>query len=119
MLNVKGKPHVLLLSDSITKPSLPTHKDEEDIATYLVRFELVSELLELNEDTHKYAVRLGCLLTGKAAELYISLPSSIIKDYKLLKQALLTGFSKTPDGYRVDFRSAKIKVGQNYHQFVT
>ena len=74
-------------------------------------------MLVLPRDT--FAVRLGCLLTGKAAELYKSLPSSTTEDYELLKQALLTGFSKTPDGYRVDFRSSKIKIGQNYHQFVT
>ena len=58
-------------------------------------------------------------LTGKAAKLYTSLPSSTTEAYELLKQALLTGFSKTPDGYRVDFRSNKIRVGENYNQFVT
>ena len=59
------------------------------------------------------------VFTGKAAGLYTSLPSSITEDYDLLEQALLTGFSKTPDGYRVDFRLTNIKVGQNYHQFVS
>ena len=80
------------------------------------RFERVAEMLVLPRDT--FAVRLDCLLTRKAAELYMSLPSSTTEDFELLKQALLTGLSKTPDGYRVDLRSTKIKVGQNYHQFV-
>ena len=55
----------------------------------------------------------------KAAELYTSLSSIVTYKYQSLKQALLTGFSKTPDCYRVDFRSVRIKVGQNYHQFAT
>lgn len=76
-LNPIGKPHNLLPSDSITKPGLPAYKDEEDIATYLVRFEWFTVLLEMSEDT--YAIRLGYLLTGKASELYISLPSSITR----------------------------------------
>lgn len=116
-LQARGKPQVSVPPDSVTKPKLPVYADNEDIATYLVRFERVAELLELDKDS--YAVRLGCLLTGKAAELYISLPSETTKDYGELKKALLTGFSKTPDGYRIDFRSTKIKVGQNYHQFAT
>ncbi|MPC41363.1 hypothetical protein E2C01_034952 [Portunus trituberculatus] len=41
------------------------------------------------------------------------------RDYYQLKQALITGFSKTSDSYRVDFRSTKIKVGQNYQQFAS
>ena len=67
----------------------------------------------------RFDVRLSCLHTGKGAEFYTSLPSSTTKDYELLKQALVTGCSKTSDGYRVDFRSTKIKVRQKYHQFVT
>ena len=49
-------------------------------------------------DLASYAVRLGSLLTGKAAEMYTSLSADVTKDYKLLKKALLTGFNKTPDG---------------------
>ena len=108
---VKDKPPVLPSHNLVSRPYLPPYKDEEDIATFLTRFERVAKMLILSRDT--FAVRLACLLTGKAAELYKSFPSSTTKDYKLLKQALLTGFSKTPDDYRVDYRSTKIKVGQN------
>ena len=113
----KEKVNLLLPHDSVNRPTLPTYKEDEDIATYLVRFERVAQMLQLEEQS--YAVRIGCLLTGKAAELYTSLPPSTTQDYQQLKEALLTGFSKSPDGYRMDFRSAKIKVGQNYNQFAT
>ena len=71
-------------------------QDGEDITSYLSRFERVAELLDV--DPASYAVRLGSLLTGKAAEMYTSLSADVTKDYKLLKKALLTGFNKTPDG---------------------
>ena len=80
-------------------------------------FEPVAEILVLPRDT--FAVRLGCLLTGKAAEPYMSLRSSTTEDYELLRKALLTGFSKISDGYRVNFRLTNIEIGQNYHQLVT
>ncbi|XP_037774039.1 uncharacterized protein LOC119570315 [Penaeus monodon] len=75
----------------------------------------VASLLDISEDS--YAVRLGSLLTGKAVEIYTSLSPEITADYKQLKKALLNGFSKTPNGYRQDFRAAKIKVGETYKQF--
>lgn len=59
----------------------------------------------ISEDT--YAVRLGSLLQGKAAELYSSLEAEITADYTLLRETLLLGFGKTVDSYRLEFRSAK------------
>ena len=97
------------------KPTLPVLKDGEDIATYLIRFERVASLLNLKRDT--YAVRLGSLLTGKAVEIYTSLSPSITSNYDDLKKALLIGFSKTAQGYRQDFRNAKIRCGETYNQF--
>lgn len=103
-------------SDFTSRPTLPIYRDKKDFAVYLLKFERVVQLLGLKTDT--YTVRFGCHLTRKAVELYTSLSTpSVTKAYQLLKQALLTGFSKTPDGYHVDFRSTKIKVGKNYHQF--
>ncbi|XP_037774824.1 uncharacterized protein LOC119571714 [Penaeus monodon] len=91
------------------------YQEGEDFASYLIRFERVASLLDISEDS--YAVRLGSLLTGKAVEIYTSLSPEITADYKQLKKALLNGFSKTPNGYRQDFRAAKIKVGETYKQF--
>ena len=114
-LSGQGKPDTLSIPEAAARPKLPAYQDGEDIATYLTRFERVAELLQLNKDT--YAVRLGCLLTGKAAELYVSLSPEITSDYNRLKTSLLAGFKKTSDGYRLDFRSAKIRDGENYTQF--
>ena len=105
-----------LYSEGIVRPSLPVFKDGEDISSYLIRFERVADLLKISKDS--YAVRLGSLLTGKAVEIYTSLSPEITSDYDKLKKGLLQGFSKTPDGYRVDFRTAKIKPGETYKQFV-
>ncbi|XP_076041374.1 uncharacterized protein LOC143025500 isoform X2 [Oratosquilla oratoria] len=101
--------------DSVSRPQLPLLQEGEDIASYLNRFERIAELLKLSSDS--YAVRLGTLLTGKAADMYISLSPEITKNYELLKKALLSGFNKTPDGYRVDFRNAKISPGETFLQF--
>lgn len=102
---------------TVKGPKLPAYKDEEDIAAYLTRFERIAQLLKVEEDT--LAVRLGSLLSGKAAELYSTFDTNTISDFSLLKQALLTGFDKTPERYRQDFRSNKIKVGESYRQFST
>ena len=101
--------------DPVSRPKLPLLQDGEDINSYLNRFERVAELLNVRQDS--YAVRLGSLLTGKAAELYTSLSADVTKDYDLLRKALLTGFNKTPDGYRAEFRNAKISSGETFQQF--
>ncbi|XP_045134079.1 uncharacterized protein LOC123517739 [Portunus trituberculatus] len=101
--------------ENVRGPKLPTYQEGDDISNFLVRFERVAELLQIDKDS--YAARLGCLLTGKATELYTSLSADITEDYALLKKALLTGFSKTADNYRLEFRQARIRVGENYQQF--
>ena len=101
-------------SPKVQRPTMPLYQDGEDIANYLVRFERVAELLGI--DTDSYAVRLGSLLTGKAVNVYTSLSPDITKDYDSLKKALLFSYSKTPDGYRMDFRTSKIKAGETYRQ---
>ena len=114
-LSAQVKPDPLSIPEAAARPRLPVYQDGEDIATYLTRFERVAELLQLDVGT--YDVRLGCLLTGKAAELYVSLSPEITCDYQELKRSLLAGFQKTSDGYRLDFRNAKIREGENYTVF--
>lgn len=91
------------------------YKDGDDFASYLTRFERIAELLKVDKDA--YAVRLGARLSGKAARIYTSLSPEIVADYHLLKKSLLKSFCKTPDGFRVDFRSGKIQPGETYEQF--
>lgn len=66
------------LEDSVGKPRFPQYQDGEDIASHLVRFERVAELLYVDEES--YAVRLGSLLTGVAAEIYTLLDPGITKN---------------------------------------
>lgn len=101
--------------DFASKPTLPLYREGEDIGSYLVRFERIAKLLNIHKDT--YAARLGSVLTGKCVEIYASLSDDITSDYELLKKALLKGFHKTLDGYRHDFRSARLKEGETYDLF--
>ncbi|XP_076049187.1 uncharacterized protein LOC143029893 [Oratosquilla oratoria] len=101
----------------VKRPDLPMYQEGEDIASYLSRFERVANLLQIEEDS--LAARLGSTLTGKAAELYSTFDLATISNFSLLKHALLTGFDKTPERYRLDFRNDKIRVGENYRQFAT
>ena len=101
--------------ECVDRPRLPAYKDGDDFASYLTRFERIAELLKVSRED--YAVRLGALLSGKAAKIYTSLSSEIVTDYDLLKKSLLRSFCKTPDGFRVDFRSSKIQPGETYQQF--
>lgn len=103
-----SKPHTLTVPDAVARPKLPAYQDREDITNYLTHSERVAELLQLNQSTH--AVRLGCLLIGKAAELYVSLSPEITSNYATLK---LSGFKR----YCLDFHIAKIRDGENYMQF--
>ena len=100
---------------AVSSPKLPQFTDGEDISAYLVRFERIAQLLNINED--RFALLLGTLLTGKALNIYASLSSDITDDYQSLKEALLTGFRKTPEGFRTEFRSMRLKSGETYAQF--
>lgn len=101
----------------VEKPRLPSYKDGEDMPAYLVRFERVCDLLELSRDS--LAVRLGSLLSGKAAEIYSSLTPNVTGDYDRLKEAILKAYNKTYDTYRSEFRTSRIDSNVSYVQFVT
>ncbi|MPC81578.1 hypothetical protein E2C01_076203 [Portunus trituberculatus] len=83
-LTAQGKPEAVTIPDVAARPTLPVCQ-EEDIATYLTRFERVAKLLQL--EPSMYAVRLGCLLTAKTADLYVSLSPETTKDYDALKKS--------------------------------
>ena len=97
------------------RPKLPQLRDGDDITSFFIRFERIAQLLNL--DANSYAVRVGGLLSGKALSVYASLSDDITREYDSLKKALLTSFNKTPEGYRRDFRSAKISSDETYEQF--
>lgn len=101
--------------DYASRPKLPIYSEGEDIGSFLIRFERIAKLLNISEET--YAARLGSVLTGKCVDIYTGLSEEITSDYELLKKALLKGFNKTPDGYRKDFRAARIKDSESFDLF--
>ena len=60
---------------------------------------------------------LGSLLTGKALKNFAALAPEITDNYDSLKSALLTGFSKTPETYREEFRSVRLGPNETNQQF--
>lgn len=66
----------------------------------------------LNVEKYALAIRLGSLLTGKAAELYSMFDTTTISDFSILKQALLTSFNETLDCYWQDFENNRIWVSE-------
>ena len=99
------------------KPKLPMYKPGDDIGSFIVRFERIASMLSISQDS--YALRLGTVLSGKAMDVYASLSDDITKDYSRLKSALLTAFNKTPDGYRFEFKSAKVGQNETFEQFAS
>jgi hypothetical protein len=60
---------------------------------------------------------LGSLLTGRALNIYTTLPDEVINNYQALKKALLLGFNKTPDMIRLEFRGMKRNSDETFAQF--
>ena len=104
-----------VFNDSVARPKLPVFKDGEDITSFFTRFERIATLLRINPE--HYAVRVGTLLSGRAVDIYSTLTPDITGNYQDLKKALLRGFNKTPETYRAEFRSMKIKPAETYEQF--
>ena len=94
---------------------MPVFKDGDDIGVFLTQFERVCMMADIDKDT--YAIRLGASLTGKAAELYCSLPVELTLSYDILKRQLLQSFGRNPDYYRNEFRSTRIADDESYIQF--
>ena len=103
------------MADAAMRPKLPVFKDGDDIVSFIIRFERIATLLKLTPES--YAVRMGSLLSGKALKIYAAPSPEKTDDYTSLKAALLSGFNKTPESYRDDFRSARIGSSDTYQQF--
>ena len=85
-------------------PKLPVFSEaKDDMDAYLQIFERYAE----NEgwDGDCYGTYLGCLLSGKALEVYSRLLASEARDYYKLKEALLIHYQLTQEDYRKKFHS--------------
>ena len=66
----------------------------------------------------KWTIMLQTVLTGKAAEVFLSLTSDQQKDYQTVKDVILRSYAMVPEQYRKSFRELKRQQGQTYVEFV-
>lgn len=99
------------------RPRLPVLRNGDDVTSFFIRFERVAAMLNIQRTS--FAVRIGSLLSGKAVDIFASLSPEITASYDRLKSALLNAFNKTQDGYRFEFKNAKVSPSETYEQFTS
>ncbi|XP_025077859.1 uncharacterized protein LOC112554336 [Pomacea canaliculata] len=98
------------------RPKLPKFVDGKDsMDSYLQRFERHAELSSWPRSV--WAVSLSALLSGHALDIYSRMPTEAVQDYYQLKQALLSGYDFTENGFRRRFRASKPEKGESPEQF--
>ena len=102
---------------TIHRPKLPKFEEERDnMDTYLQRFEKFAKTQKW--DHAEWTTYLCALLTGKALEVYTSMPDTDVDDYNKLKNALLKRHQLTEEGFRRKFREEKPDQGETVYQFI-
>ena len=96
---------------------LPLYREGDDINGFLDRFERIADMIKIPESD--WSAHLGSVLSGKALDIYVSLPSNVTVSYSLLKTELLKGFNRSVEYYRSEFRSARVEAEDSFTQFVT
>ena len=97
-------------------PKLPMFNDDkDDLDAYLQRFERYATLQSWKKEN--WALNLSALLSGKALDVYSTLPSSEAQNYDTLKLALLRKYNLTEDGYRTKFKTSKPKDDETASQY--
>ena len=103
---------------STIAPELPTFDDGRDsIDVYIERFERFATIQKW--ETGMWAIILSALLTGRALEIYAQLSTTEAADYNAVKVALLKGYNKTENGYKLKFRDIKPEGNESTTQFIT
>ena len=88
---------------------------ETDVERYFPHFERVATNFAWPKD--QWASLLQCVLTGKAQEIYSSLPVANSVIYADVKDAILRGYQLTPEAYRQTFRKLRKKADETYVEF--
>ena len=65
-----------------------------------------------------WTIKLSALLSGRAMDVYTRMSNENANDYDKLKNALLTTYNFTEDGYRQRFRDVKPETDETPEQFV-
>ena len=98
-------------------PKLPLfNEDRDQLDMYLQRFERYAAAQNWNRD--EWALNLSSLLTGKALNVYSSIPIEDAHQYEILKFALLKAYNLTEDGYKQKFRTSKPDNCETAMQFI-
>ena len=100
-------------------PKLPAfNQDKDDIDAYLHRFERYATSQGWNRN-NEWATNLGALLQGDALFEYSSLSPQEASDYDRVKEAVLTAYNLTAEGFRHKFRDVRPIQGESGSRFVT
>ncbi|KAL8564518.1 hypothetical protein ACOMHN_003276 [Nucella lapillus] len=98
------------------RPQLPRFSEGSDsMDAYISRFEVFARSQGWPE--REWAMILSALLTGKALNIFSTLPAVQQSDFACLKKALLQGFDLTEEAFRKKFRSVRLQAGETYIQF--
>ena len=93
-------------AQSAPRPKLPKFEEScDDIDAYLERFERFATSQKWDVATWSFS--LSPLLTGKALEVYSSLPIDDANTYDKLKTAILRRYQLTEEGFRLKFRNTR------------
>lgn len=77
--------------------------NERDPDTFFTLFEWIAEAR--GWPNKERTLLLQCVLTGRAQEVYSSLPLSDCNDYDIVKAAVLKSYELVPEAYRQKFRT--------------
>ena len=101
----------------VKHPKLPPFSEGKDsMDAFLKRFERFAEIAKWPKE--EWATNLSTLLQGKAVDVYSRLSAEDAVKYDALKEALLTRYQLTEEGFRIKFRNARQEVGETAGQFV-
>ncbi|XP_066983820.1 uncharacterized protein [Macrobrachium rosenbergii] len=106
------------LNENQSVPKIPYFNEgEDDIDSYLHRFEKLAAFHKWDKDD--YAYLLGTYLRGRALRVYTSLPDTVADDYDRLKLALLNAFQVNADTFRWKFKNSVVGENESYVQLVS
>ena len=114
--NTNNNAHVSQIKEPGFVPKLPYMTDTDCPASFLRQYELYARDLELSPE--QKASRLIYFLKGKARTIATRLSDEELKDYEIIKAAILEGFQLNAEQYRIKFRSSKKESDESYKEYV-
>ncbi|XP_073498465.1 uncharacterized protein [Phyllobates terribilis] len=97
--------------------NFPVMEKDTDLDTFLRGFEKTCKQYHL--PLEQWALYLAPGLRGKAAEVFVDLPSDLDGNYEAIKEALVRKYNLTPEVYRRKFRNLQRGSADSYADFVS